>query len=95
MPDKDASLMARCPECDSRIYFEKRPDAGEIIICPECEASLEIIRTNPIRLDWAYDEGEKIGAGGGVRDEDPFAGFGRDDTEDYGEGDYSDEDDGY
>ena len=72
MADKDPTLMARCPSCDSRIYFERRPDTGEIIVCPECEASLEIIRNNPIRLDWAYDEGERPAAGGGPAPEELF-----------------------
>ncbi len=61
MPDKDPSLMARCPECDSRIYFDRRPDNGQMIVCPECEACLEVIRNNPIRLDWASEEGERAG----------------------------------
>lgn len=63
MPDKDPSLMARCLECDSRIYFERRPDVGQIIVCPECETSLEVIRSSPIRFDWA-DDGERGGSGG-------------------------------
>ena len=92
MPDKDPTLMARCPSCDSRIYFERRPDTGEIIVCPECEASLEIMRNNPIRLDWAYDEGERPAAGGGPSLEELY-GFGGDserDEESYGEDeDYS------
>ena len=92
MPDKDPTLMARCPSCDSRIYFERRPDTGEIIVCPECEASLEIMRNNPIRLDWAYDEGERPAAGGGPSLEELY-GFGSDserDEEAYGEDeDYS------
>lgn len=62
MPDKDPSLMARCLECDSRIYFERRPDVGQIIVCPECETSLEVIRSSPIRFDWA-DDGERGGSG--------------------------------
>ncbi len=57
MPDKDPSLMARCLECDSRIYFERKPDAGEIIVCPECETSLEVIRISPIKLGWPDDAG--------------------------------------
>jgi len=81
MPDKDASLMARCPECDSRIYFERRPDAGQIIVCPECETSLEVISVSPIRLDWAYEEGERASGGAQFeRDEfgdNPFGDLGR------------------
>ncbi|MBP9503249.1 MAG: hypothetical protein KBF17_13900 [Candidatus Promineofilum sp.] len=64
MPDKDTSLMARCLECDSRIYFPRRPELGQIIVCPECETSLEVVRTAPIRFDWADDGG---GSGGSDR----------------------------
>ena len=32
MADKDPNLMARCLECDSRIYFERKPDVGQIIV---------------------------------------------------------------
>jgi len=51
-------MMARCLECDSRIYFERRPEAGQIIVCPECETSLEVIRTSPIRFGWADEGGD-------------------------------------
>ena len=94
MLDKDPSLMARCLECDSRIYFERRPDVGEIIVCPECETSLEVNRVNPIRFDWPDDGGER-GGGGARVDLDEFFGNLRDeDEEEYGgvedeEGDYS------
>ena len=96
MPDKDASLMARCPECDSRIYFERRPDTGQIIVCPECETSLEVIRANPVRLDWAEEQGERAGVGGSADSdfdrEDLFGGFGRGDREVIEEDDSDDED---
>jgi len=84
MSDKDPSLMARCPECDSRIYFERRPDTGQMIVCPECETSLEVIGAYPIRLDWADEEGGRGGAG----DFDPEAFFGRG----FGDEDENDED---
>ena len=56
MPAKDPSLMARCLECDSRIYFERKPDLGEIIVCPECETSLEVTRTSPIQFGWPDED---------------------------------------
>ena len=65
MPEKDPSLMARCLECDSRIYFERKPDLGQIIVCPECNTSLEVIRTSPIKFGWPDDTsaGGSVGAG--------------------------------
>lgn len=62
---------ARCPECDTRIYFNRMPDLGQILVCPECETSLEVIGTNPVRLDWAYDEGDRFFSSGPVRDDRP------------------------
>ena len=90
MPDKDPSLMARCLECDSRIYFERKPDLGQIIVCPECETSLEVIRSSPIRFDWA-DEGSQRGGSEAV-DLDEF--FSNLDEEDEYEDDYEDSEDG-
>lgn len=71
MAEKDPSLMARCLECDSRIYFERKPDLGQIIVCPECETSLEVVRTSPIRFAWP-DEGSDRGSSGGGVDLDEF-----------------------
>lgn len=88
MPDKDPSLMARCLECDSRIYFDRKPDLGQIIVCPECETSLEVIRINPIQFGWADEGSERTTSGGGV-DLDEFFNNLRDD--DLDEDDYSDD----
>lgn len=88
MPDKAPSLMARCLECDSRIYFDRKPDMGQIIVCPECETSLEVVRTNPIQFGWA-DEGSERGAAAGGVDLDEFFNNLRDDNRD--EEDYNDD----
>lgn len=71
MPGKDPSLMARCLECDSRIYFERKPDLGEIIVCPECETSLEVTRTSPIQFGWP-DEDSVRGSAAPAVDLDEF-----------------------
>ena len=90
MADKDPNLMARCLECDSRIYFERKPDVGQIIVCPECETSLEVIRSSPIRFAWA-DEGSLRGDSGVVDLEEYFK-----DLDDGDEDDrrYEDDEDG-
>lgn len=84
---------ARCPECDARIFFERTPDIGQLLACPECGTSLEVIRTSPVELDWAYEEGESKGGGGrdeGLFDDVPDSDFGSDRDEEYGGG-YDDE----
>jgi lysine biosynthesis protein LysW len=95
MPDKDPSLMARCLECDSRIYFERKPDLGQIIVCPECETSLEVVRASPIRFDWA-DEGSQRSDAGSLDLDEFFNNLeGEESEEEEGEYDYDDEDGRY
>lgn len=50
------SIVARCAECDSRIFFPKMPDLGHIVTCRECGTRLEVIYLDPIELDWADDD---------------------------------------
>lgn len=88
MLDKDPSLMARCLECDSRIYFERKPEVGQIIVCPECESSLEVIRSSPIRFSWPDDAGER-GSSGSVDLHEFFSNLKDEGDED--DGDYSDD----
>lgn len=50
------ALISECPECDNEIQFDKKPEIGQIVVCPTCGEKLEVRQTNPIWLDWAYDE---------------------------------------
>ena len=45
---------AYCPDCDEKINL-RNPKTGQKLFCPYCEAELEVISTNPLDLDWAYD----------------------------------------
>ena len=45
-----------CPECDGAITFKRTPWLGEKTTCRHCDTSLEVVDTNPIELDWAFDE---------------------------------------
>ena len=47
--------VARCVECYSRIFFDKDPDLGQIVVCRECGTRLEVIYLNPVELDWLED----------------------------------------
>jgi alpha-aminoadipate/glutamate carrier protein LysW len=52
--------MATCPECDADIEVnEFDVDKGDLISCPECGTSLEVIGTSPVELDLAPDEEEE------------------------------------
>ncbi len=45
-----------CPECDAEVGLGKTVKLGQRITCHSCGAFLEVIDTNPIELDWAYED---------------------------------------
>jgi len=49
------TIAVYCPACDSRIRFGERPELFDIVICPECEESSEVVGLSPIELQWSDD----------------------------------------
>lgn len=49
-------VSAVCPACSVRVRFSKELKLGQILTCPECENTLEVIRVSPLRLGWAYED---------------------------------------
>jgi lysine biosynthesis protein LysW len=47
-------ISAFCPDCDGEIDFNPAPSLGDILVCPHCDADLEVISVDPIELDWAF-----------------------------------------
>jgi alpha-aminoadipate carrier protein LysW len=50
--------MALCPECEASIDIGDEVEEGMIIECPECNARLEVVNTNPLELDVLPEENE-------------------------------------
>jgi len=52
--------VAFCPECDEEIDFSQAsPKVGLKFACPNCDANLEVVSVNPLKLDWddeAFDD---------------------------------------
>ena len=46
----------KCPLCSYSIEISNKPFHGQIIPCPGCDANLEVIRVQPLELDWPYDD---------------------------------------
>ena len=44
-----------CPDCDGKIVLSSQVDTGLTLVCPYCDAELEVISTDPPEVDWAYD----------------------------------------
>ena len=45
-----------CPECDATVSLEAGVERGEVVMCPECNAELEVIRLDPPHLVLAPPE---------------------------------------
>ena len=46
--------FAPCPNCDTKIRFQKLPLVGDLLDCFECREPLEVVSLFPIKLDWGY-----------------------------------------
>jgi alpha-aminoadipate/glutamate carrier protein LysW len=53
--------MNSCPECDAQVAVPGGARAGEILVCGECRAELEIVALNPVELALAPDVEEDWG----------------------------------
>ncbi len=53
-------MTAHCPECDAEISVNK-PMKGEIVVCPDCGAELEVVNIDPLTLELAPAEEEDWG----------------------------------
>ncbi len=56
MSKQTMKITAPCPLCTATIYFDKYPEEGQFVICPECNDMLEVVDTWPIELDWSAVE---------------------------------------
>lgn len=45
-----------CPECQGKITLKKAPRLGQTIVCKSCQTRLEVIETEPLELDWSFDD---------------------------------------
>lgn len=47
---------AVCPDCGETITSKGSVRLGQEVVCPHCDAELEVVGTDPLELDWAYDD---------------------------------------
>jgi alpha-aminoadipate carrier protein LysW len=53
--------MANCPECGSEVQVAETVMANEILNCASCNVELEVITTDPLKIDLAPEEEEDWG----------------------------------
>ena len=51
--------IAVCPSCGEDIKLKGRVRLGQRVVCPFCDAELEVIELDPVELDWADYDGEE------------------------------------
>jgi lysine biosynthesis protein LysW len=51
-----ARVMARafCPDCDGEVILNPHARLGQKLVCPHCDADLEVTGVDPLELDWAH-----------------------------------------
>jgi alpha-aminoadipate carrier protein LysW len=54
-------MNATCPECEAEITLSADAVEGEIIVCPDCAAELEVVSVDPPELALAPEVGEDWG----------------------------------
>lgn len=54
-------MISSCPECAAEITMEPGTEQGEILVCPDCGADLEVIGLSPFTLALAPMEEEDWG----------------------------------
>jgi alpha-aminoadipate carrier protein LysW len=47
---------ATCPDCGEKITIRGAVRIGQEVVCPSCDAELEVVETEPVELDWAYED---------------------------------------
>ena len=48
--------VAKCPLCGEKIKVGNQPWIGQEFTCPACDAVLEVVKLDPVSLDWPYDD---------------------------------------
>jgi lysine biosynthesis protein LysW len=56
MSTSSSVLLADCPECSATLRFHKELKIRQLIACPECDETLEVVSVRPLELNWANDD---------------------------------------
>ena len=49
---------ARCPDCGDMVNLGSRPREDQALMCPHCDADLQLVSLDPPTLDWAYGDSD-------------------------------------
>lgn len=87
---KSTKNTVACISCDAYINVGAHPEIGQLLVCNQCDAELEIIDLDPLTLDWPmYEDAEESDEEFLEDEEEDFL----DDDEDFFDDDDEDDDD--
>jgi lysine biosynthesis protein LysW len=49
-------IVVDCVDCGEPTTLSGRIEIGQIVTCPECYATMEVISLDPVQVDWVRDE---------------------------------------
>jgi lysine biosynthesis protein LysW len=52
------TVVVECPDCEEDITLKGEIEWGPEVVCPHCGTKLEVINTDPVEVDWAYEESD-------------------------------------
>jgi alpha-aminoadipate carrier protein LysW len=61
MLGKGVLMMATCLECGAELGLDEGVEEGEIVVCPDCGAELEVMSVDPISIQLAPEVEEDWG----------------------------------
>jgi alpha-aminoadipate carrier protein LysW len=50
------TIVVECPDCEDKITMRGPIEWGQQVVCPHCGTDLEVINTDPVELDWVYED---------------------------------------
>ena len=48
--------MATCPDCEGDVRIRTKVRLGDLVVCANCGARLEVVELDPVELDYELDE---------------------------------------
>ena len=52
----DLTAIAACPGCGDRLAFMGKVKLFQRVVCSNCGAELEVVKTEPVELEWTYED---------------------------------------
>ena len=52
------TVVTACPDCEDKIILTGEIKCGRKVVSPHCGVDLENVNTDPVELDWLYEDAD-------------------------------------